>query len=243
MTRSDDPVPRLVRAPRRGGRRRALRRLRRGRPVQPTDDPLAQRGARVGQPDGRVGAEDRRATPPRRAPRRQRRREPAAGARRGERREGRQGSRQVEGGRARRRSPRSTRTCRPTGATTRSSRSIATVTWSPRWATMSSPGNDEFELGGYPAVNDALHGWLRDDVWLLGSKMYVVVARPVEYDATQRPAGAIVGLQRGEQEVRRRSREAHAHEPRVLCVRQGGRRGESASTASTTRSSTPSAAI
>ena len=49
-------------------------------------------------------------------------------------------------------------------------------------------------LGGYPAVNDALHGWLRDDVWLLGSKMYVVVARPVEYDATQRPAGAIVGL-------------------------------------------------
>ena len=36
-------------------------------------------------------------------------------------------------------------------------------------------GNDEFELGGYPAVNDALHGWLRDDVWLLGSKMYVVV--------------------------------------------------------------------
>jgi hypothetical protein len=55
-------------------------------------------------------------------------------------------------------------------------------------------GNDDFELGGYPAVNDALHGWLRDDVWVLGSKMYVVVARPVEYDATQRPAGAIVGL-------------------------------------------------
>ncbi|HEY5242873.1 MAG TPA: MXAN_5187 family protein [Polyangiaceae bacterium] len=55
-------------------------------------------------------------------------------------------------------------------------------------------GNDDFELGGYPAVNDALHGWLRDDVWLLGTKMYVVVARPVEYDATQRPAGAIVGL-------------------------------------------------
>jgi hypothetical protein len=55
-------------------------------------------------------------------------------------------------------------------------------------------GNDEFDMGGYPAVNDALHGWLRDDVWLLGSKMYVVVARPVEYDAAQRPAGAIVGL-------------------------------------------------
>jgi hypothetical protein len=55
-------------------------------------------------------------------------------------------------------------------------------------------GNDEFELGGYPAVNDALHGWLRDDVWVLGSKMYVVVTRPVEYDVTQRPAGAIVGM-------------------------------------------------
>ena len=55
-------------------------------------------------------------------------------------------------------------------------------------------GNDEFDMGGYPAVNDALHGWLRDDVWMLGSKMYVVVTRPVEYDATQRPAGAIVGL-------------------------------------------------
>jgi hypothetical protein len=55
-------------------------------------------------------------------------------------------------------------------------------------------GNEDFELGGYPAVNDALHGWLRDDVWLLGSRVFVVVARPVEYDATQRPAGAIVGL-------------------------------------------------
>src|SRR5580700_3980429 len=55
-------------------------------------------------------------------------------------------------------------------------------------------GNDDFELGGYPAVNDALHGWLRDDVWSLGSKMYVVVVRPVEFDATQRPAGAIIGL-------------------------------------------------
>jgi hypothetical protein len=55
-------------------------------------------------------------------------------------------------------------------------------------------GNEDFELGGYPAVNDALHGWLRDDMWILGAKMYVVVARPVEYDVSQRPAGAIVGL-------------------------------------------------
>jgi hypothetical protein len=55
-------------------------------------------------------------------------------------------------------------------------------------------GNEDFELGGYPAVYDALHGWERDDTWILGSKMYVVVARPVEYDVAQRPAGAIVGL-------------------------------------------------
>jgi hypothetical protein len=75
-------------------------------------------------------------------------------------------------------------------------------------------GNDEFELGGYPAVNDALHGWLRDDVWLLGSKMYVVVTRPVEYDATQRPAGAIVGLkevsQRFASDLAKRTRTALA---------------------------------
>jgi hypothetical protein len=55
-------------------------------------------------------------------------------------------------------------------------------------------GNEDFELGGYPAVNDALHGWLRDDVWFWGAKLYVVVARPVEFDVTQRPAGAIVGI-------------------------------------------------
>jgi hypothetical protein len=54
--------------------------------------------------------------------------------------------------------------------------------------------SEDFELGGYAAVNDALHGWLRDDVWILGGKMYVVSARPVEYDVAQRPAGAIVGL-------------------------------------------------
>jgi hypothetical protein len=58
------------------------------------------------------------------------------------------------------------------------------------WAT-----SDDFELGGYAVANDALHGWLRDDVWVFGSKMYFVVARPVEYDATQRPAGAVIALQ------------------------------------------------
>ena len=53
---------------------------------------------------------------------------------------------------------------------------------------------EDMELGGYPAVFDALHGYLRDDTWVFGDKMYRVVARPVELDVTQPPVGAIVGL-------------------------------------------------
>ena len=52
----------------------------------------------------------------------------------------------------------------------------------------------DFELGGYPVVFDAIHGFLRDDTWVLGGKLYRVVARPVEFDATQPPLGAIVGM-------------------------------------------------
>jgi len=69
---------------------------------------------------------------------------------------------------------------------------------------------DDFELGGYAAVYDALHGYLRDDTWVMGGKIYRVVARPVEYDVTQPPAGAIVGLKlidpRFAQEIARRTR-------------------------------------
>ncbi|WP_394822711.1 MXAN_5187 C-terminal domain-containing protein [Pendulispora albinea] len=53
---------------------------------------------------------------------------------------------------------------------------------------------DDFELGGYPAVYDALHGYLRDDTWVLGGRLYRVSARSVEYDVTQPPAGAVVAL-------------------------------------------------
>jgi hypothetical protein len=53
---------------------------------------------------------------------------------------------------------------------------------------------EDFELGGYAAVNDALHGYLRDDTWVWGGALYRVVARPIEYDVTQPPAGAIVGI-------------------------------------------------
>lgn len=54
-------------------------------------------------------------------------------------------------------------------------------------------GIDGFELGGYPLVADALHGWVRDDAWIFGKTIYRVVARPVEVDAASPPAGAIIG--------------------------------------------------
>jgi hypothetical protein len=53
-------------------------------------------------------------------------------------------------------------------------------------------GNADFELGGYPVVADALRGYIRDDTLVL-DRIYRVVARPVEIDTSQMPAGAIVG--------------------------------------------------
>lgn len=53
-------------------------------------------------------------------------------------------------------------------------------------------GMEDFELGGYPVVADALHGYIRDDTLVL-DRVYRVVARPVEFDLSQAPAGAIVG--------------------------------------------------
>lgn len=53
---------------------------------------------------------------------------------------------------------------------------------------------EDFELGGYAAVNDALHGYLRDDTWVWGGQLFRVAARPVELDVAQPPGGAIVGI-------------------------------------------------
>lgn len=53
-------------------------------------------------------------------------------------------------------------------------------------------GMEDFELGGYPVVADALHGYVRDDT-LVWDRLYRVVARPVEAEAGQMPAGAVVG--------------------------------------------------
>ncbi len=49
-----------------------------------------------------------------------------------------------------------------------------------------------FELGGYPVVADALHGYVRDDTLVL-DRVYRVVARPVEFDSSGPPAGAVIG--------------------------------------------------
>lgn len=53
-------------------------------------------------------------------------------------------------------------------------------------------GMKDFELGGYPVVADALHGYIRDDTLQL-DRLYRVVARPVEFDVGQLPAGAVIG--------------------------------------------------
>ncbi len=53
-------------------------------------------------------------------------------------------------------------------------------------------GLEDFELGGYPVVADGLRGYLRDDTLVL-DRIYRVVVRPVEFDVSQAPTGAIVG--------------------------------------------------
>src|SRR5690606_2527275 len=53
-------------------------------------------------------------------------------------------------------------------------------------------GMADFELGGYPVVADALHGFIRDDTLVWG-RIYRVVARPVQVQAGERPAGAVIG--------------------------------------------------
>ncbi|MEZ4300935.1 MAG: MXAN_5187 family protein [Polyangiaceae bacterium] len=53
--------------------------------------------------------------------------------------------------------------------------------------------NEEWELGGFPLVADALHGWIRDDAWVFKERIYRVVARPVEMEVGGQPVGAIIG--------------------------------------------------
>ncbi|HVY45331.1 MAG TPA: MXAN_5187 family protein [Minicystis sp.] len=52
---------------------------------------------------------------------------------------------------------------------------------------------EDWELGGFAVVADALHGWIRDDAWIWNGRIYRVVARPVEEKAGGEPVGALVG--------------------------------------------------
>ncbi|WP_437632611.1 MXAN_5187 family protein [Sorangium sp. So ce854] len=52
---------------------------------------------------------------------------------------------------------------------------------------------EDWELGGYPVVADALHGWIRDDAWVWKGRILRVVARPVEQDGNGEPVGAVIG--------------------------------------------------
>ncbi len=52
---------------------------------------------------------------------------------------------------------------------------------------------EDWELGGYPSVADAIHGWIRDDAWVWKGRIYRVVTRPVEQGKQEAPVGAIVG--------------------------------------------------
>jgi hypothetical protein len=52
---------------------------------------------------------------------------------------------------------------------------------------------EDWELGGYAAVADALHGWIRDDAWVWKGRIYRIVARPVEREVQGEPVGAIIG--------------------------------------------------
>ena len=53
--------------------------------------------------------------------------------------------------------------------------------------------SEEWELGGYRSVADAIHGWISDDAWVWRGRIYRVVARPVEREAQGEPVGAIIG--------------------------------------------------
>jgi hypothetical protein len=52
---------------------------------------------------------------------------------------------------------------------------------------------EDWELGGYPSVADAIHGWIRDDAWVWKGRIRRVVTRPVEREAQGEPVGAIIG--------------------------------------------------
>jgi Double sensory domain of two-component sensor kinase len=53
--------------------------------------------------------------------------------------------------------------------------------------------NEDWELGGYSSVAQALHGWILDDAWVWKGRILRIVTRPVEKEAGSEPVGAIIG--------------------------------------------------
>ena len=53
--------------------------------------------------------------------------------------------------------------------------------------------SEDWELGGYASVADALHGWIRDDAWVWKGRILRIVTRPVEKEAGGEPVGAVIG--------------------------------------------------
>ena len=78
---------------------------------------------------------------------------------------------------------------------------------------------EDFELGGYPVVADALHGYMRDDTLVL-DRMYRVVARPVEYDLAAAAGGRDRRRAHHRRSLRARARRAHGRGGRVLRARR-----------------------
>jgi hypothetical protein len=54
----------------------------------------------------------------------------------------------------------------------------------------------EGELGGFPSVVDALHGYERDDSLALGDTLFLLVVVPVLGQPSEAPVGALVALRR-----------------------------------------------
>lgn len=61
-------------------------------------------------------------------------------------------------------------------------------------AQWNSAERDDWNLGGYSVVADALAGWIRDDAWVVRENLVRVVARPIERDGGGEPIGAVIGL-------------------------------------------------
>jgi hypothetical protein len=53
-------------------------------------------------------------------------------------------------------------------------------------------GSPDFEMGGYAVVADAIHGWIRDDSWVLDGQIFRVFGHPVEVDVNGAPVGCIL---------------------------------------------------